>query len=289
MKKRVVFLMTILLMGLVAPNVAAKAKQKTQINLVTIGDSLTEGVGDTTNQGGYEKRTAKLLQQTYHLSVKTTNYGKAGDRSDQILKRIKNNPSAIRVIKKADVIVMTAGGNDLQQALFQLMKTKKQTDVLTQLSDNQSDYQKQLTKLTDFVRETNRHAPLFLFGNYNPLYVYLANRSDLNQAVQLYNGINQKVITNMKDAYYVSIYQTLTFGQYQNKKAQKKLVQEADLAFQGSTKNKVVEKTLSSPEKEKNQYITEEDHYHPNDKGYDKMSQALVRKMLAHKKDWLYQ
>ncbi|MDR3240878.1 MAG: GDSL-type esterase/lipase family protein [Lactobacillaceae bacterium] len=291
MRKIVKLLLVVLLFSVFTPTVEAKTTKltvKKSINLVTIGDSLTEGIGDTKKQGGYEKRTAKLLEQTYPVTVKTANYGKAGDRSDQILARIKKNPSALKVIAKADVIVMTAGGNDLQQELFKLVTTKDAADILPKVDKQTTNYHKSLNQLVSYVRTKNKTAPIFLFGNYNPLYVYLANRPDLNNAVHLYNGVNWAVTKEHKKMYYVTIFKTLTYGQYQTKTAQKALAKESAEAAKGSTKNKLVEETLNGPNNEKNEYITTEDHYHPNDLGYDKMSQALVGVMIKNKKEWLY-
>ncbi len=55
-----------------------------------VGDSLTEGVGDETKRGGYVPLVTDALQPKYELtSVEKDNYGVSGERSDQILKRVK--------------------------------------------------------------------------------------------------------------------------------------------------------------------------------------------------------
>ena len=64
---------------------AEEGKTKNVINYMALGDSLTEGVGDETQQGGFVPIVAADLQDRYHLAnVVTTNYGIAGERSDQI-------------------------------------------------------------------------------------------------------------------------------------------------------------------------------------------------------------
>ena len=66
--------------------------QKEVIHYTAIGDSLTEGIGDLTNSGGFVPIVADDLKEHYNLNgVQTDNFGKNGDRSDQILKRIKEN------------------------------------------------------------------------------------------------------------------------------------------------------------------------------------------------------
>ena len=86
------------------------------VYLVAIGDSLTEGVGDSTQNGGYVPLVANQLRETTGIKeVTTKNYGVSGERSDQILERIKQQEDVRSDLAKATVIVLTAGGNDLIQ------------------------------------------------------------------------------------------------------------------------------------------------------------------------------
>lgn len=94
-----------------------------KISLVGLGDSLTFGQQDPTNRGGYVYLIKQKLQQNYDVKVTTHNYGKTGDRTDQIQARLENDPAMQKQVSEADVITMTFGGNDLMQILqnnFQL-------------------------------------------------------------------------------------------------------------------------------------------------------------------------
>ncbi len=85
---------------------------------MALGDSLTEGVGDETQQGGFVPIVAADLQDRYHLAnVVTTNYGIAGERSDQILKRVNKDKELRSDLKKADLITLTVGGNDVLKVI----------------------------------------------------------------------------------------------------------------------------------------------------------------------------
>lgn len=289
MKKILIILMLLLMSFGISPKVDAKANVKKEIQLVTVGDSLTQGVGDTTSQGGYEKRTAQLIAKKDHVRVKSHNYGKAGDRSDQILKRVQNNEHAQQEIKKADIIVMTSGGNDLQQALFKLIQTKQEADVLPQVEAKTGEYADNLHELMTYIRSLNADAPIYIFGNYNPLYVYLANRTDINQAVHLYNVVNSEEADQNDNVHYVSIFTKMTYGQFQTKKQRAELAKQSTEAFTGTVNNKVVKTTLNGPNKEKNEYITNTDHYHPNNRGYDQMSKVLFKAVQKQKNEWMFQ
>lgn len=92
--------------------------QKEVIHYTAIGDSLTEGIGDLTNSGGFVPIVADDLKEHYNLNgVQTDNFGKNGDRSDQILKRIKEKPEIQKGLASADVITLTVGGNDLMKVI----------------------------------------------------------------------------------------------------------------------------------------------------------------------------
>lgn len=268
-------------------NQLVAAKEKATIHLVAVGDSLTEGIGDTTGQQGYTKRTAKLIAKENNVKVVTANYGKAGDRSDQIIKRLKKNKQAQKDLKNADVITLTVGGNDLQQTLFTAFLAESEADVTKTVDESIPTYTKNLEKLTDYIESQNSTAPIYLFGNYNPLYVYLANRDDINNDVKRYNAINAGMAASDSQINYVSTFSTLTYGQYKTAKQKKALVKAAVKASSGSLDNKSVQETLNGDDEEKNAYITNEDHYHPNDIGYDKMSALLVKQMQKDKKAWL--
>ena len=288
MPRKMYLVLTSLLAFFLIGVTTVRADSKDSINFVAVGDSLTEGVGDTTKQQGYTKRTAKQISKKYNVKVDTSNYGKAGDRSDQILARIKVNAQAKKDIKNADVITLTVGGNDLQQTLFKAVLARSESAVTRQVEKAMPDYTENLTRLINYLKKQNKQAPIYLFGNYNPLYVYLANRNDLNDDVKIYNDINANLASVDDRVYYVSTFRTLTFGQYKTKASREKLQKKSEAANRGSLNNKMVTETLTSGKNEElNQYITTQDHYHPNNLGYDKMSALLVKKMSLSEQEWL--
>lgn len=67
---------------------SASAKKKV-VNYVAIGDSLTKGVGDSTNQGGFVPLLAQSLTNETDLEFKAINYGVSGNTSGQILLRMQ--------------------------------------------------------------------------------------------------------------------------------------------------------------------------------------------------------
>lgn len=262
----------------------AKVQKKT-VHVTALGDSLTQGVGDSKNEGGYTKRLTKKLKSTYHLKAIISNYGIAGERSDQILKRVKENTNLQNSLKNADVITLTVGGNDLFQAL-QKYSTSSEGKFTLSLEKLNIKYATQVQDLLKQVRHYNSTAPIYVFGIYNPFFVYFPNITQINRAVTNFNETTKAAVSQSSSAYFISVDKLLSQGQYQSSKALAELKQ-------GSTAKSISDMQISKIEsnlentKEKNIYLSSSDHFHPNPTGYDQMTRLLLRSMKTHEQ-WLY-
>jgi lysophospholipase L1-like esterase len=234
-----------------------KPKKKKQIKLVALGDSLTQGVGDKTDNGGYVGIIQKDLTQHQSLKVATQNYGVAGDTSTQIDTRLENQTKLQTNLAHADVIVMTVGGNDLMGVLKQngLSVNEKNIQAARKI------YRQHLTTLLKHVRHYNTKAPIFMFSIYNPFYVYFPKMTEMQDAVVDWNQTSQAVLQQQGNGYFVNICNLMSKGG--------KLTQQ------------------SKSKKSKNQLIFTGDNFHPNYIGYTKMTQKLYTSMMAHQKGWL--
>lgn len=254
-----------------------------RIRLVAFGDSLTQGVGDTTKQGGYPMRVATLIAKKTDVPTTSINFGKEGDRSDQIMVRLANSKEQQNELKKANAILVTAGGNDLLKVLQKAIIGHSAAYVDSTVTKTVPQYEHNLKKLLQTIRQYNNHAPIFLFGNYNPLYVYFPSFETINKSVTSYNQVNKSLVQEY-GGYYVPIFEQLTYGQYQNTHARKGLISEAKLS------NVSFLTVLANPQNlngEKNKFLSPSDHFHPNDQGYNLMANRLVQKMLLND-NWLY-
>ncbi|WML39622.1 GDSL-type esterase/lipase family protein [Neobacillus sp. OS1-2] len=130
--------------------------------IVAIGDSLTEGVGDETKSGGY----VGILNHTFedqNLTIKIENFGKKGNRSDQLLKRLENKEIAT-AISKADIVFITIGANDIMKVL----KSNFTTLSLEPFQIERVEYTERLTAILNKMTELNPDAHIYLIGFYNP-------------------------------------------------------------------------------------------------------------------------
>nr|WP_321384177.1 SGNH/GDSL hydrolase family protein [uncultured Enterococcus sp.] len=240
---------------------------KELVKYVAIGDSLTEGVGDLTNSGGFIPIVAKDIQEKFQLNaVEIENFGKNGDRSDQILKRIKKSEDIQKQLGEADMITLTVGGNDLMKVI--------KGDVFKLTIDSfdkpLASYQKQMTSLLDEIRKYNEAAPVYVLGIYNPFYLYFPEITEMQQIVTNWNEGTEAVVAEQEKMYFIPINDLLYKGV------------DGDVGITGSE-----EDDTGTEDAITNNAIYEEDHFHPNNLGYQLMANAVRQKMIETKDDWL--
>lgn len=242
-----------------------------ELNLVAIGDSLTEGIGDSTGRGGYVPLVAELLESKDEIeTVSTSNYGISGNRSDQILKRIKKDEKLQNDVKKADVIVLTVGGNDLMKVVRStLLKVKEDSFIKPQ-----KEYKERIEETFKELRSLNSDAPIYVFGIYNPFYLYFSEITEMQDIVDSWNETTQSVVEEEQKAHFIPINDILYKGgnQPELSKNQKDTID-------SSVKDKKESKVF-------NDLLFEEDNFHPNDSGYELMAQSLFDEMMASRKEW---
>ena len=247
----------------VKPKATSTVKKKKSIKLVAVGDSLTQGVGDGMNQGGYVGIIKSELTTKQAVKASTQNYGIAGETSTQIDQRVRTNKDLQQALKDADVITMSVGGNDLMAVLRQQMLNLNEADI----KRAQTAYTTHLATLLQDVRQYNDQAPIFVFGIYNPFYLYFPKMTKMQAAVENWNTASAKVIKQQKNSYLIDICDQLSKGE--------KL----------TTQKK--SKTASDSSNEKNQLIFTEDNFHPNHSGYQVMADDLYQVMMQQKNKWL--
>lgn len=254
---------------------------KKHVRLVAIGDSLTYGQGDEKNNGGYVGQIKPALEKKYNTKVSTWNYGVSGDRSDQILKRLNNQPKMRGNLRKADVIVMTVGGNDLMQKLERdLLSSPKGVDK--DVAKAKPVYQKKLMALFKAERKQNPHAPIFLFSIYNPVYTYFPQVSIINDSIAKWNQTSKSTVQKFPPAYFVNIDHLMSYGQYKTKHDRAKLMKTSKEVNQTSISQKQVVAIMNHNDKNLNEYISTDDNFHPNHRGYTQMTKALLKQMEKH-------
>lgn len=256
--------------------------EKKNVTLVALGDSLTHGQGDEDNQGGYVGIIKRQIEKKYtKTNVTAVNYGVTGDRSDQILTRLNQQKQLQSDLKKADVITMTVGGNDLMQTLEKNV-LGSQSDVTNSVDQAGKTYQKKLTKLFTAVRKENPTAPIFVISIYNPFYAYFPDVTVINQSITKWNRLTKQSLAKYPHTHFVDINRLMTYGQYKTKAQRQQLVQEEKQANQGKVSQARVLKIMNNKDHNLNQYISTDDNFHPNHRGYVKIADQLFKAMTKY-------
>ena len=240
------------------PKTAAKEITYTY---VALGDSLTEGVGDSTKQGGFVPILAQSLSNENDGQYQPVNYGVAGNTSAQILDRLKKQPDLQKDLKKARVMTLTVGGNDLRKVVVDHLSDFSLSDIQKPLKN----YTANLKEIIKKARKDNPHLPIYVVGIYNPLYLNFPELTSIQTAVDRWNETTEETIAQFDQVYFVPI---------------------NDLLYKGIDGKMGVSEVSDGKTTVINDALYEEDSFHPNNTGYEKMKQVILEKINATKKTW---
>jgi lysophospholipase L1-like esterase len=172
-----------------------------EISIISAGDSLTEGVGDSTKTGGYLPYLRTLLEEEKGIKeVDFYNFGVKGNRTSQLLNRLQKDEIQDK-LSTADLVILTIGGNDI-------MKVVKDNISNLQLSifdKEREGYINNLYQIMNTIIRVNPDAYIVLVGVYNPFSQWFSDIKELDQIVSDWNVASQRVVANYQNAYFVGI------------------------------------------------------------------------------------
>lgn len=240
------------------PSTSAKKKV---VTYVAIGDSLTKGVGDSTNQGGFVPLLAQSLTNETDLEFKAINYGVSGNTSGQILSRMQEKKEIRKDLKQAQLLTITVGGNDLRKAI---LEDTSNLD-LDRFEKASKTYEKNLKQIIELARKDNPDLPIYVVGIYNPLYLNFPDLTELQTLVDQWNQRTEETLSTYQGVYFVPI---------------------NDLLYKGIDGKSGVTESELGKETVTNDALYDEDSFHPNNTGYEIMKEAVLEKIHATEKKW---
>jgi lysophospholipase L1-like esterase len=172
---------------------------KKDLKIVAIGDSLTQGVGDETESGGY----VGILNNTFednNLNIKIENYGKKGNRTDQLLKRLEKEEIAAS-IRKADLVFITIGANDIMK----VVKSNFTNLKLELFEEERLAYVERLKAIFDKINEINPDTQIYLIGFYNPFELYFKDIEELGIIMNNWNDAGRLVTEEYENVNYIPV------------------------------------------------------------------------------------
>lgn len=171
------------------------------IELVGLGDSLTQGVGDELKREGYIGRLQKDISQYKGIEeVILTNTAKRGRRSDQLLKMLKDGEIDFQ-LRKADMITLTIGGNDMMKVVRKDLFNLRVEAFEKELVKFEHNYDQILGE----IREINSNAPIILLGLYNPITAVTDEKSELDEILADWNNAIETMAYGDVNACFVPI------------------------------------------------------------------------------------
>ena len=244
-----------------------KSIKNENVTYVAIGDSLTQGVGDSSNQGGFVPVLSQALESDFDWQVTSRNYGIAGNTSNQILKRMQEKKDIQRDLKKAKVMTLTVGGNDVIHVIKDNI-TNLNVDTFTKPAQA---YQKRLGQIIELARKDNKTLPIYIVGIYNPFYLNFPEMTEMQIIVDNWNQSTEEVCKEYDNVYFVPVNDLLYKG--------------ID-GKGGVTSSDDTSQSSKSSQDSLNDALFEDDHFHPNNTGYQIMSDAILKRINQTKKEW---
>ncbi|WP_138495889.1 GDSL-type esterase/lipase family protein [Paenibacillus pinistramenti] len=210
-----------------------------EIGIVAIGDSLAKGTGDDEGEG-FAGRTVELLkQENPGREVKLYgNLGINGLLTTGLLDELKEN-GVQHMLKEANVILLSIGGNDLFQGA-EALEEGGDLPTAAELNKAIDEASVRLAAVIPAIKKLNPEAALIYVGLYNPFSDIEQMRAIGNTGVTRWNTAAQTAVNKYSGALMIPTY---------------------DL-FAGN-----LERFLSS------------DHFHPNGDGYEQIAQRIVQSL----------
>lgn len=172
---------------------------KKDIYITAIGDSLTQGVGDETENGGYIGILDRTINHEKDV-VTFDNFGRNGNRTDQLLERL-NEQEIASSIKKSDMVLITIGANDIMQ----VVKENFTNITYPKFAKAQVLFEVRLDKIFDEIKKLNPDTHIYLLGFYNPFEKYFPNVTELGRIVDEWNETGEKTVNEYENTTFIPI------------------------------------------------------------------------------------
>ncbi|AVR00651.1 hypothetical protein OBCHQ24_17090 [Oceanobacillus iheyensis] len=168
-----------------------------ETHVTAIGDSLTQGVGATNEQGGYVGILDRSINKEEDL-VAIDNLGIRGNRSDQLLSRLED-PEVVDSIHQSDIVLITIGANDIMQVVKENFTNLKMADF----DVARDSYEDRLRKIFSKIHDISPKSQIYLLGFYDPFSKYFREIKELSVIVEEWNGTSRKVTEELDNTMYI--------------------------------------------------------------------------------------
>lgn len=138
------------------------------LTYVAVGDSLTVGVGASFLAPGFVGRYARLTEQALNSRIFADIYAKSGIETGGVL-NIVMNKALHQKINGANIITISAGGNDLIQASKEFVESGDTMDLAQSVKECHANMVKIMETIHELKKECGVPFVIYLLNIYNPL------------------------------------------------------------------------------------------------------------------------
>lgn len=138
------------------------------INYLAFGDSLTVGFGAPDGRGFVYSFKMKV-EQWLNVPVQLIQAGTNGATTSELLQTLESDPQIQKDIQEADIITITAGGNDLIQAAIPFFYQNDPAFLKSALQTYESNYKEIMVQIETLRQGIDTPYLIALVGLYNPL------------------------------------------------------------------------------------------------------------------------
>ncbi|MBS4201268.1 spore gernimation protein [Bacillus sp. FJAT-49732] len=135
------------------------------LRYLAIGDSLTIGIGVPFLDPGFVEYFRGLSQQMLKRYISYQKYARSGATTKDVLAML-HSPNVMEAVKHADIITITAGGDDLINAAKRFLTNKNDKSVAQAIQQSRDHYVKILERLHRLDKQ--EHYMIRLTNLYNP-------------------------------------------------------------------------------------------------------------------------
>ena len=181
-----------------------------KVNYIALGDSLALGENPYGEIGySYADYLKDYIASKDKLKVYTKNYAKSGDKTTDLIKKIKNNKkvkiankkiSIKRALRESDIVTISIGANDLMRKIN--MDDIEDLDNINydSIEENIEDVVENVEKV---IIEVKKYAKkeIILVGYYNPISKNLLNDEKIDDLIKKIDNLYTKLCAKHKITY----------------------------------------------------------------------------------------
>ncbi|MFC4598027.1 GDSL-type esterase/lipase family protein [Cohnella hongkongensis] len=184
---------------------------KSELYVAAVGDSLTKGTGDATGEGYVSRTIASLSERLDKPVYLVNNMAVNGMRADQLAVSL-DETGFVNAIGRADIVLLTIGGNDLFQVAQSGGSLAEGGDLSPEaLQDRLPDVKPRLKEVFDKIRAVNPVARIVYVGLYNAFYDVPQMREAASETIADWNGYAYRLALADGNATVVPTYDLFEF------------------------------------------------------------------------------